>query len=188
MVLLTLPLPSLPSKSSPTDLCSRSSLRSQLQPQGHCLSCYLCLQHFPPDLCIVSCFLPIRPQPECHSSGHPLMTSLCPVALFTSGCLIGFFTVYLWLNLNISRKGTRASSLPVTAVSPPLDKCLAPDGYSTNICCASCHRAGRKAPLGHIFLSFFVHSGSQGRHCQSCFRLQRRRRCPDPEEGHERAR
>ena len=95
------------------------------------------------------------------------MTSLCPVALFTSGCLveylfIGFFTVYLWLHLNISRKGTRASSLPVAAVSLPLDKCLAPGGYSTNICCASCHRAGRKAPLGHIFLSFFVHQAAKG--------------------------
>nr|CAI9706577.1 unnamed protein product [Rangifer tarandus platyrhynchus] len=95
------------------------------------------------------------------------MTSLCPVALFTSGFLveylfIGFFTVYLWLNLNISHKGTRASSLPVTAVSPPLDKCLAPGGYSTNVCCASCHRAGRKAPLGHTFLSFSVHQAAKG--------------------------
>ena len=117
--------------------CTESDTQKPAPAQG--LSCYLCLLHFPPDLCIVSCFLSLRPQPERHSSGQPLTTSLCAVAPFISGCLveylvIGFFTAYLWPNLNKGCKGTRASSLPVTVVSPPLDKCLALVGAQHLLC------------------------------------------------------
>ena len=184
-----LALPSLPSSSSPTGLCSTppseasSSSGPQLLPLPATLS--------PGSL--HSQLLPVTQAsawtPLLGAAPHDLSLRCSPFHLGLPGGMFIYWLLYCLplAELEHQPQGNKSLISPSHCCIPSPDECLAPGGCLANVCRVRCHRAGRKAPLGHIFLSFFVHSGSQGRHCQSRFRLQCCRRCPDPEEGHERA-